>query len=234
MSDEVTLVIDGDEIAYYYAYRNTNEDRMYAEIDDHLTNLYEHLNADKISYIALSPPRAESFRRKLFPGYKAHRDKREPPPLLGKARDYIMMFPEAIKWGKLEADDILGLYAGPDTIRVTQDKDSATVPGKWFNPRTMELKDITQEEALYNLLTQILTGDSADGYKGVPGIGPKKAEKILGGSTHRGIQKVYRAYLKAGLTREDLWLNYRMAKILTYKEIWDEQKRIIIKRKRNT
>jgi DNA polymerase-1 len=234
MSDEVTLVIDGDEIAYHFAYRNTNLERMYSEIDQHLTSIFEYLHADRISYIALSPHRSESFRRKLFPGYKAHRDKREPPPLLKAARDYIMMFPEAIQWGRLEADDILGLFTTPNTIRVTQDKDSATIPGKWFNPRTMELKDVSQEEAFYALLKQTLMGDSADGYKGVPGIGPKKADKILGGTTHRGIQKVYRAFLKAGLTREDLWLNYRMAKILTHKEIWDKEKRIVIKRRRSS
>ena len=104
----------------------------------------------------------------------------------------------------LEGDDCLGLLAtrpGNECIVVSSDKDLKTIPGKLYRPDDDEVLEISLEEADRFFLTQTLTGDVTDGYKGCPGVGPKTAEKILGPRPHWGA--VEQAYIKAGLTKED-------------------------------
>lgn len=219
------LHVDLDEIIYLVAYRNEHEsDELYVLLDlqgeiNRRLGLVEH---DEVIYY-LSCSREANFRRRLMPSYKAHRDKREAPRWIRRLKYYSETFLNVRSHPHLEADDLIGLAItnqdGNTNIAVTQDKDVRTVPGLSINPNTNPplFSETSVEEALYNLMKQVLTGDSADGYKGCPNIGPKKADKILQGTTHRGWQKIYRAYLKAGLTKEDLRLQYLMARILRRK-----------------
>jgi len=65
---------------------------------------------------------------------------------------------------------------------------------------------------------QILKGDPIDGYYGIKGIGPKKAERIIDEAKEMGMplwDAVCNAYLSNGLTIENALLNARMAHILT-------------------
>ena len=72
-----------------------------------------------------------------------------------------------------------------------------------------------------HFLTQCLTGDTTDGYKGVPGIGPKKAEALLGTRPHWGALK--KAYMAAGMTKNEAIQQARLASILRWSD-WDEHK----------
>lgn len=213
----VRLHIDGDEIAYYWSYVSRGHVELIGHIEDTIQKYLERFETDDYK-IYLSCPRAQCFRRFIDPKYKAHRDSREPPELLAAARSYLLENHHAISHPRLEADDLIGLACTERGdichIAVTQDKDAATVPMFWYNPRTDIFTQTAVEQATYNLMKQVLTGDTADGYKGCPGIGPVKATKILGDTSHRGWQKVYRAYLKKGLSRADLKRNYLLAKIL--------------------
>jgi DNA polymerase-1 len=125
----------------------------------------------------------------------------------------------------LEADDVMGILATTDrfigeSVVVTLDKDLRTVPGVHFNP----LKDtkplrVTDAQADYWWLTQALTGDTTDFYKGIPGCGPKKAEKILGPLHPKASPailwpKVLAAYHAASLTESDALQQARVARIL--------------------
>ena len=56
-----------------------------------------------------------------------------------------------------------------------------------------------------------MTGDSADGYKGCPGIGEVRAEKLLKDGTW---EEVVGAYSKAGLDEEDALRQAQVAHIL--------------------
>ena len=82
-----------------------------------------------------------------------------------------------------------------------------------------ELLEISEADADRYFLTQVLTGDITDSYKGVPGIGPKKAEAILGPRPHWGA--VEKAYIDAGLTRDDAITQARLARILRWTD-WAE------------
>jgi hypothetical protein len=129
----------------------------------------------------------------------------------------------------LEADDLLGILATrdaySDAIIVTLDKDLRTIPGRHFNP-LKETKPVLRSvfAADAQWMMQTLTGDTSDGYTGIPRVGPKKAEAILGGDvkgvalrreTAAGIwPRVVAAYVKAGLTERDALQQARVARIL--------------------
>lgn len=68
---------------------------------------------------------------------------------------------------------------------VTIDKDLDCIPGTHYNPRTKQIYQVEQEWSDYFYWKQLLMGDSVDNIPGIQGIGPKKAEKILEGTTSK-------------------------------------------------
>ena len=82
-----------------------------------------------------------------------------------------------------------------------------------------EIVEVTQDEADHRFYTQVLTGDTADNYKGCPGIGTVKAERILTppeGETATNLwrwSQIVAAYEKAGLNEAEALLQARLAYI---------------------
>ena len=67
-----------------------------------------------------------------------------------------------------------------DCIIASIDKDFGTIPGSHFNwSKDIGVTSVDEKEADYNFYLQVLTGDATDGYAGCPGIGPKRAERLL-------------------------------------------------------
>jgi DNA polymerase-1 len=105
----------------------------------------------------------------------------------------------------------------PERIIVSDDKDLKTIPGRLY--RQGVLHEITMDQANLCWLSQTLTGDPADGYKGCPGVGEVKAKAILSKPGGRW-ENVKQAFLKAGLTESDAVLQARLARILRHGD-WD-------------
>ena len=80
----------------------------------------------------------------------------------------------------MEADDLLAIWQteNPGVI-VSVDKDMLQVKGLHFNIRDWKYQWVTEDEADYLLMKQVLTGDSVDNIKGLAGIGPVKADACL-------------------------------------------------------
>jgi 5'-3' exonuclease len=81
-----------------------------------------------------------------------------------------------------EADDLIGIAAtegGKESIVVSIDKDMLQIPCRHYNPNKKEFTVVSDFDGLKFFYTQILTGDRADNIKGLYGVGPKKAEKML-------------------------------------------------------
>ena len=97
-----------------------------------------------------------------------------------------------------------------------------TIPGRIY--RLGEMHEITEKAADYNWLTQTLTGDTADGYKGCPGIGPKAAMSIL--NKDCSFNAVLKAFENAGLTYDDALRQARLARILRYEDYNFEHKKV--------
>lgn len=196
-----------------------NEARVW--IDQMMTKL----KADDYLLIFGDEEHQASFRYKLFPQYKAHRTQGRPPVHRYEVERMLRAeFPSKFKPG-LEADDVLGILATDpnateERIIISIDKDFKTVPGLHFNYRKdKEVRTIDQAEADFNHLFLTLVGDTADGFKGCPGIGRKRAMKILHADRKENLNRwgwVIEAFEAKGLTADDALLQARLARVLRY------------------
>ena len=184
-----------------------------------VSNLKDRLDVNKV-HIAFSSP--ENWRKTILPTYKSNRKGKRKPLVFHELKQYAMDVYRSVMIDQLEGDDVLGLLAGDSkitggTIIVSIDKDLKTIPGFHYNPMRREegVIEVTMAQANYNHLLQTLTGDAVDGYSGCPGIGPKKAEKVL---ENPSWESVVSAYNKAGIEEEDALIQARVARILRYGE----------------
>ena len=167
-----------------------------------------------------------NFRKQIDPTYKSNRKGQRKPVGYVALASWVEETFKSFRKPTLEADDCLGVLATMPInqdrcIMVSDDKDLKTVPGKLYRPMAEETLVISEADADRFFYTQVLTGDTADGYKGIPGIGPKKAEAILGARPHWGA--VEQAYIKAGLTKGHAIHQARLARILRWSD-WNDIK----------
>ncbi|MEW6121285.1 MAG: exonuclease [Pseudomonadota bacterium] len=209
MSDlqEVTLLIDGDVIAYRAAsaVQKNEEDgfgfvRPFANIAEGeaaVMNAILGLQADlgaSHAVVVLSDP-SGNWRSELVDSYKGNRDPAARPLLLGRLKAFLKDELGAFWWPGLEADDTLGILAtSPETyagkrIVVGKDKDFKTIPGFHHTVGDRDgsgrpkVREISLWEADRFHLIQTLAGDRIDGYDGCPGIGMERAERIIDAPT---------------------------------------------------
>lgn len=195
------MLLDGDIICYAqctsrdYLKEHHNEKDEYWEVLDGAgvkneicSRIDQLMGMLRCSDIIVAFGSRDNFRKRLEPDYKAHRKTKKP---LGYHAivEWCKQEFTSLSYPTLEADDILGiLQTGPDliahqeTVIVSNDKDMRTIPGLFYNPDIIDAftpEVISQESAIQFLACQSLAGDTADGYKGCPGIGMVKAEKII-------------------------------------------------------
>jgi len=119
--------------------------------------------------------------------YKANRRDTVKPTHYQHCRDYLQSQWAAQVTEGCEADDAISIeaYKGDmsSTVIVSVDKDFDTVPCWRYNFVKDEFIENTPESALRFFYEQVLTGDRVDNIPGIHGIGPKKAQKLLGDAT---------------------------------------------------
>lgn len=154
-----------------------------------------------------------NFRKSVLPTYKATRAGTRKPLGYRAFRGKIMDDYKSIMKEGLEADDVVGILGTKldNAIMWSDDKDLKQIPGRHISSEGFEF-EVTPEEGEAFFLLQTLTGDAVDNYSGCPGIGPKKAESILGKSCTW--EAVVDTYEKAGLTEADALIQARCARIL--------------------
>ena len=127
-----------------------------------------------------------NFRYAIYPEYKANRLKTARPEHLAACKDHLMMKYVAICSDGCEADDLLGVEqcranaAGEETMISTIDKDLDMIPGWHYSPEIRRKGVIVRPwrkyfvepyEADRFFFKQLITGDSTDNIKGIPGVG---------------------------------------------------------------
>lgn len=195
-------------------------------------------NADKVT-IALSCPRGENFRlTQVADSYKSNRKGKVSPIGLGAMRTVLENEYETIQEPCLEADDLLGILATDPSrstrrIVVSWDKDVTALEGETYNPNKDVYKKVSKAVSVRFFLYQCLIGDSADGYKGIKRIGPKKAKPFIAGLNPLSIaweQIVELAERQGHGEKEEAeaWMltQARMAWILRYPDYDFEKKEI--------
>ena len=227
-------LIDADILAYEVA--SVNETRIawepdtkpeqytksldgaHAQADYQVARLRNILNLDEV-VICLSG--ANNFRKKILTTYKFNRKEVMRPLLLNPIKAYLTdNYPTLIQ-DDLEADDLLGILSTGDylptkdkKIVISIDKDLTQIPGWYFNPdKDTKAREITKADGNYFHYLQTLTGDWTDGYKGCPGIGPKKAEKLLAENKGKEWEAIVLAYESKGLTEADALVQAQVARI---------------------
>ena len=199
--------------------------KVKCDIDDFVENIKEQTKADEVT---MCISHQNNFRKMLNPQYKANRKAIRKPMCFVPAKKYVMenYHYEIQPW--LEADDVIGILAtydnGEERIVVSEEKDLLTIPGMHWDIKNQTLWEQDKDTADYLFYKQALTGDSVDNYQGCPGIGPKKAEKILNECEDFGFEPkhvwkaIVTAYENAGLNEDDALLQARMARILRHGE----------------
>jgi hypothetical protein len=135
-----------------------------------------------------------NFRYNFYSAYKANRKDMKKPYHFDAITKYLVDVWDAEIVEGIEADDKLGIeqyknfsYGKENfidkedlgTIICSIDKDLNMIPGWHYNFRTGEKYWINELQGMRNFYSQLLTGDSTDNIPGIPGVGPKTAEKLL-------------------------------------------------------
>ena len=160
-----------------------------------------------------------NFRKQILSSYKLNRANKRKPVGYSGALEWVKENYNCYSLPTLEADDCLGILAtsGDNTVIISGDKDFKTIPGRFYNFISDTLYETSVEEANYNHLMQTLVGDTADNYKGCPGVGAVKAKKLLDEGWDEYINPwiiVVKAFEKAGLSEEEAITQARVAYIL--------------------
>jgi DNA polymerase-1 len=200
-------LIDADIVAYRVActlQEDDAEDFVYARAEDLVDQILVNTEATEYRLFLTGK---NNFRYTIYPEYKAHRPK-EKPFWLEKCREYLKATFNAEVVDGQEADDALGIAQTEDTIICSIDKDLLMIPGQHYNFVKNEFITVTQDSGMRHFYMQCLTGDRSDNIKGIEGIGPKKAEKILHGCVTE--QDLFNAVKEAYGNDEEFLMNGRV------------------------
>lgn len=189
---------------------SSNFKEVWSTMTREIRNLQQRFDT---TFVTLYFTDSINFRKELDCTYKGKRTKRKPvgyKRLLDACRE---AYPTVTR-PKLEADDCLGIdcHKQPGAfVLISPDKDLKQISCRQYN-FDVEF-EVTPEEADHFFLRQVLTGDTVDGYKGLPGTGEVNAKKILSkeGDPWANIVKAYEA---KDLTEEDAIHQARLARIL--------------------
>lgn len=231
------LLVDGDIVAYRTAVSlehpiewedgfwtlHSDVEECTSEISNYLSWLLEEVEEATEIVVALTDK--DNFRKEINSEYKANRKDKRKPLALNGIRSFLEEEYDAVVWPKLEADDVIGILATQKKMRdkcivVSPDKDLLQIPGYHFVDGSLIHRCIDECDKWH--MIQTLTGDATDNYKGCPGVGPVKAERLLtpdeGVSPNRYWmwEKIVGAYEKAGLNDDDALENARLAYILRH------------------
>lgn len=173
-------------------------DKIFAEIEQEPFLLENGLDIVFCEYFITYGK--NSIRRRLVTDYKKTRRKQPQDKWVNKVRSYLLKSDFAFVHDEWEADDLIHDRAKElgqnGCIIISIDKDLKQIPGIHFDfyrkpskevdqwgkkiQNDMKgLKVVSESEAAYNFWYQMLVGDGSDNVKGVKGIGPVKANKLL-------------------------------------------------------
>ena len=230
----MTLLIDADMLVY---------SACCASEQDFKFNEYQHVlvsdERDALDYVAMKLEEYQSitgdrgkiimcfsdyptFRHDVYNEYKANRIGKRKPLAFKDVAEAVRRYHDVAVYPNLEADDVMGILATeevhPTRVIVSGDKDMKSVPCILL--RNGELETISEKRADRNWMISVLTGDRIDNIQGLPGVGPKTAEKILGDSDTLSDMwdKVVTAYEKKKLSYTSALQSARLTRILRHGE----------------
>jgi 5'-3' exonuclease len=190
------LLIDMGSI-FWPAWFSSVKDEMSAAHDRSVNQVRRLREGYPYSLVAVCCDSPSNFRKELEPSYKAHRPPRDSAAFeqmrLAKdtlAKDGLLLW-EAEGF---EADDVLAtacraaVAAGHEVVVASADKDLTQLVQygvSWASPKTGELLTRDGVRAKFGVWPEqmrdylAICGDSSDNVRGVQGVGPRGAAKLL-------------------------------------------------------
>lgn len=163
-----------------------------------------------------------NFRLDFPTSYKENRKESRKPLGYEQLLQYAKDNYDTTTTDGIEADDLVVWMKTEDPeeyILCAIDKDVLyQTVGTHYNYNKDEEVTVSELEAVKYAYYQTLTGDTSDGYKGCPSIGPKKADKILDGlETELEMwEAVVKTYESKGLTEDEALWTMRLANMHQY------------------
>lgn len=171
-----TLLIDGDIIIFRLCCVFNEDDDMSRRMitrtaHKQITELMRAADCDK--YILFLTTKT-NFRDDLVDDYKANRQDLERPVNLAWAKRWALDDLNTSYHKKLEADDLIGIHSGENTVVWSLDKDLRQIPGEHLDDATQKLITVTELgkledrgkkiyfDGLAGFYYQLLIGDSTD------------------------------------------------------------------------
>ena len=180
-------LIDADFIPYFVCYNKQDEpektlDEAISSANSYLQGL---LNGTNVEEFNLFFTVGKNFRYEIYPEYKANRIGKEKPPFFDEVKNYLINEYKGIHGYNLEADDLLVIYKNKliseqiEYIVISTDKDINNLEGRHYNIKENVLVNIDEQFAEEYFWKSMITGDTADNIKGLPGKGPVFADKLF-------------------------------------------------------
>jgi 5'-3' exonuclease len=218
------ILIDADSLAYIGG-SCEEVDQAYDKVDQSISKIIATSGASHYMVFA-EKPNNNLFRKKIVSSYKIGRVNKELPRFYKEIKEYLIGTWNAYGIQAYESDDViistwkkLSLeYPFTEILIAGVDKDLKSYPITLFDTyytRFGEVTTISEDQANYNLWTQVIMGDSTDSIIGIKGKGPKYAERVLKGSKNRFIATC-RAYKECYGSRwqKNLLKNYIQVRLL--------------------
>ena len=177
MKEKIAL-IDGDSLIYYEMGKATLEEALQS-LDGRINQMFNQTEATKYAGFLTAGKCFRYAAAKTKP-YKGNRKYSDKPIIFPAIKEYLRQ-----KWGftsipELEADDLVSIYHGDNTVICSPDKDVLYQnAGIHYNYGKAETVVQDTNGALTFLWKQMLMGDSTDGIQGIPKVGEKTADAWL-------------------------------------------------------
>ncbi len=206
-----------------FTYRERTFEESCKIADDYITNLLNITEAT--NYIGFFGGSSKS-RKEIYPEYKANRKDLEPLKNLSKMKLHLYHIWKFIwlsdwnGWNDFETDDFVASFVKqvPNSFIVSPDKDLLGLEGNHYNPKKNEWVYVAGSTAENNFWCSMITGDTSDNIKGIPGKGIKYAENLIKedeeGTPYQSlILQEYVNYFGEYKGIEEFYKNYKCLKI---------------------
>lgn len=217
-------IADIDTALYIVCYNKKDSipktlEECYQQMDDLLNNIFV---ATDCSHYLLYLTIGKNFRYSIDENYKSNRKKQEKPPFFYEVREYLINKWNAYFDEGFESDDLcvsarkILMDNKIDCIIASPDKDIKMLEGVYYDYKKLEFFETNYKDSVNYFWKSMITGDSSDGIKGIPGKGEVYATKILKDVTYTCSDKVFSSYIDnfgEELGIEEFYKTYKLLKI---------------------
>lgn len=218
------ILVDADSLAYI-GYNCEEVEQAYDKVDTEISRIVSTSGASHY-IVFMEKLNNNNFRKEIVKSYKIGRKDKPIPNFYNEIKEYITLNWNGYGLGGYESDDVIisawrkikKEYPFTDVVIASMDKDLKQYPITMFDTyyqRFGQVHIISEDEANYNLWTQVIMGDSTDSISGIKGRGSKYAESVLKDSKNH-FMTTCRAYRNNYGSRwqKNLIKNYVQIKLL--------------------